>query len=226
MRILLLGVVTILLGLILIYTVPSDQQLGNNTATMNLVHHIVWLIVLFGSMLLHFRGNFGNAIKYLALWISVGSALFIGYTLKDNFIDFGANLKAELIPHSGKKMENKIEFRARKDGHFIVGAEVDGAEIKFLIDTGATDVILNFKDASKLGIDLKRLVFDKMYHTANGVVRAASVRLKMVKIGPIEISNVRASVNSVSMSSSLLGMSFLSRIGGYEVLGNKLTLKR
>ena len=70
------------------------------------------------------------------------------------------------------------------------------------------------------------LVFDKIYHTANGVVRAASVRLIMVQIGPIEISNVRASVNSVSMSSSLLGMSFLSRIGGYEVLGNKLTLKR
>ena len=65
-----------------------------------------------------------------------------------------------------------------------------------------------------------------MYHTANGMVHAASVRLKMVKIGPIEISNVRASVNSVSMSSSLLGISFLSRIGGYEVLGNKLTLKR
>ena len=57
-------------------------------------------------------------------------------------------------------------------------------------------------------------------------MRASAVRRKMVKIGPIEISNVRASVNSVSMSSSLLGMSFLSRIGGYEVLGNKLTLKR
>jgi aspartyl protease family protein len=225
-RILLLGIVMLILGVILVYTLPPEQQLGNNSTTMSLVHHIVWLIVLLGSMLLHFRGNFGNAIKYIALWIGIASALFIGYSLKDILIEFGADLKAELIPHSGKKIGNKIEFRARKDGHFVVEARVDGSEIKFLIDTGATDVVLKPNDALRLGFDLKHLPFDKIYQTANGVVRAASVRLGLVKIGPIEITNVRASVNSVNMSNSLLGMSFLSRIGGYEVLGDRLILTR
>ena len=225
-KILLLGFATLLLGITLLYTLPPEQPLGNNTLTMNLVHHSVWLIVLLGSILVHFRGGFGNAIKYMALWIGVGCTLFIGYSLKDNLIDLGAKLKSELLPFSGRIIGSKIEFRARRDGHFIVKAAVDGSEIKFLIDTGASDVMLTSNDASRLGIDLKQLVFDKIYQTANGSIRVASIELGSIKIGPIEVFNVRASVNNVGMTISLLGMSFLSRIGGYEVVGDKLILKR
>ena len=99
-------------------------------------------------------------------------------------------------------------------------------KIKFLIDTGASDVVLNPSDAVRLGFNLKQLSFDKIYNTANGIVRGAPVKLGRVKIGPIEITNVRASVNGADMVTSLLGMSFLSRIGGYEVVGDRLTLKR
>ena len=104
-------------------------------------------------------------------------------------------------------------------------ALVDGVKIKFLVDTGATDVVLNSGDAMRLGLNFKQLSFDKIYQTANGIVRGAPVKLGRVKIGPIEITNVRASVNGADMTNSLLGMSFLSRIGGYEVIGDRLTLK-
>ena len=225
-KILLLGVVAFLLGGLLLYTFQSEQPLGNNSATMSLVHHVVWLTVLVGSMVVHFRTNFGKAIKYLALWIGVGCVLFIGYSLKDNFVDFGAKLKAELFPHSGRPTGNKIEFKSQRGGHFVAEALVDGMKIKFLIDTGASDVVLNPSDAVRLGFNLKQLSFDKIYNTANGNVRGAPVKLGRVKMGPIEITNVRASVNGADMATSLLGMSFLSRIGGYEVVGDRLTLKR
>jgi aspartyl protease family protein len=225
-KILLLAVVAFLLGGLLLYTFQSEQPLGNNSATMSLVHHIVWLTVLVGSMVIHFRTNFGKAIKYSALWIGIGSALFVGYSLKDNFVDFGAKLKAELFPHSGRPIGNKIEFKSQRGGHFVTEALVDGMKIKFLIDTGASDVVLNPSDAVRLGFNLKQLSFDKIYNTANGNVRGAPVKLGRVMIGPIEITNVRASVNGADMATSLLGMSFLSRIGGYEVVGDRLTLKR
>jgi len=225
-NIFLLGVVAVFLAAVLFYTFQPEQPLGNNSATMGLVHHTVWLVVLVGSMLVHFRSNFGKAIKYFALWVAIGTALFVGYSLKDDFVNFGYKLKAELIPHSGRSHGNKIEFRSQRDGHFVVNSVVDGMKIRFLIDTGASDVVLNLSDAERLGINLKKLSFHKLYHTANGIGRGAPVQLGMVKIGPIEIDNVRASVNGAKMKTSLLGMSFLSRIGGYEVVGNRLTLKR
>ena len=177
-------------------------------------------------MVIHFQKNAGKAFRYAALWVVIGSLLFIGYNLKDEFQDFGSRLKAELIPHSGRQSADQIEFKAQIGGHFVIEAQVDGFEVRFLVDTGASDVILTPRDARKIGFESKNLSFDKIYRTANGIVRGAPIKLGWIKIGPVELNNVRASINGSEMTNSLLGMSFLSNIGGYEVVGDKLTLKR
>ena len=154
------------------------------------------------------------------------SALFIAYSFKEQFFEFGANLRAELIPHSGKEDPDQITFTARVDGHFLIEAMVNGYTVKFIFDTGATDVMLTRRDAARIGLKFSDLSFDKIYLTANGAVKGAPVKLHTITIGPIGLKNVRASVNGSKMKYSLLGMSFLSSIGGYEVVGDKLTLKR
>ncbi|MEE3000504.1 MAG: TIGR02281 family clan AA aspartic protease [Pseudomonadota bacterium] len=78
----------------------------------------------------------------------------------------------------------------------------------------------------ELVLNLTNYPFDKVYQTTNGIVRGAPVKLNKVTIGPIVATDVRASVNGMEMTSSLLGMSFLSSIRGYEVVGDTLTLKR
>jgi aspartyl protease family protein len=75
-----------------------------------------------------------------------------------------------------------------------------------------------------LGFDLKSLKFTRVYHTANGTVRGAPVRLRQITLGPIAMRDVRASVNEAPMTSSLLGMSFLSRLSSYKVSKDTLTL--
>ena len=221
-----LGVAAVLLGAILVVTYQPDGTLGNNSATMSLVHNLVWLVVLIGSAVVHFRSQPGQMIKYAALWIAIGSVIFIGYSLRDDVVNFGAKLKAELIPHQGQAEADRISYRAQKGGHFVIQANVDGTDMRFLVDTGASSTVLSPKDAVRLGFDLNRLSFDQRFRTANGIVKAAPVRLGSVKIGPIELTDVRASVNGAAMNTSLLGMSFLSRIGGYEVIGDKLILRR
>ena len=216
----------LILGVILIITFQPNSSLGNNSATISLVHYVIWLIVLLASMVIHFQKNAGKAFRYAALWVVIGSLLFIGYNLKDEFQDFGSRLKAELIPHSGRQSADQIEFKAQIGGHFVIEAQVDGFEVRFLVDTGASDVILTPRDARKIGFESKNLSFDKIYRTANGIVRGAPIKLGWIKIGPVELNNVRASINGSEMTNSLLGMSFLSNIGGYEVVGDKLTLKR
>jgi len=85
-------------------------------------------------------------------------------------------------------------------------------------------VVLSPADARRLGFDPDTLDFSKVYRTANGTVYGAPVRLRSLTIGSIRIDNVRASVNGAEMSRSLLGMSFLERLSGYEVTAGSLIL--
>jgi len=108
----------------------------------------------------------------------------------------------------------------------VVEALVDGEPVRFLVDTGASDVVLSPADARRIGFDPAQMSFTRTYNTANGLVQGAPVRLGAVEVGPIRIEDVRASVNGADMRRSLLGMSFLSRLGGYEVSEDALTLYR
>lgn len=115
-------------------------------------------------------------------------------------------------------------FRAGRDGHFTLRARVDGARVRFLVDTGASAVVLNRRDAERIGLHLRERNFTKVFQTANGPVRAAPVVLRSVKIGALNVRNVEAYVNEGAMGVSLLGMSFLRQLDGYEVSNDKLTL--
>ncbi len=106
---------------------------------------------------------------------------------------------------------------AGRNGHFLVTAEVEDVEILFLVDTGASQVILTVEDAERLGHNIDTLEFSDRFQTANGAIRGAPLLLSELRIGDLEIEDVRASVIRAPMSTSLLGMSFLSRLEGYEV---------
>ena len=95
-----------------------------------------------------------------------------------------------------------------------------------MVDAGASNVVLSPADARRLGFDLARLSFHQVFRTANGMVRGAPVTLAEIRIGPIELHNVRASVNGADLSQSLLGMSFLDRLAGYSVENGTLTLRQ
>jgi clan AA aspartic protease (TIGR02281 family) len=119
-----------------------------------------------------------------------------------------------------------IRFPADKDGHFRVDAMVNGVPIRFLVDTGASIVVLNPADARHIGLDLDSLAFTASAETANGKVDAAPVVIQEILIGPIRLTDVVGAVDRQDTMTSLLGMSFLSRLQGYEVSSGELTLHR
>lgn len=111
----------------------------------------------------------------------------------------------------------ELVIPAGRSGHFLVTAEVEDVEILFLVDTGASQVILTVEDAERLGYSIETLDFSDRFQTANGAIRGAPLLLSELRIGDLQIEDVRASVIRAPMSTSLLGMSFLSRLEGYEV---------
>ena len=120
--------------------------------------------------------------------------------------------------------ENAITFRADNNGHYRVNAEINGEKVDFMIDTGATSVVLTMNDAEKIGFNLDDLTFVAPASTANWVVYNAPIRLNALSVGPIRVESVEGFVNQGELDISLLGMSFLNRLSGYEVKNGLLTL--
>lgn len=121
--------------------------------------------------------------------------------------------------------DDQIEIEAGRNGHFFVEAEVNGTTLNFMVDTGASMVALRPEDADMLGFYEGELQFTERVRTANGIARAAPVTLDEIIIGELTMANVAASVLRRPMQYSLLGMSFLRRLDGYEVRGDRLVLK-
>ena len=207
----------------LAHAVP--EALSGQDGQINLTRTLLILAFVGGSLLLRGRLPIGHALRYGLIWTSLGGVLVLGYGFRHEISMIADRFVAALLPHKGQVIDGVVAIPAGRHGHFVLEADVDGQDIRFLIDTGASDVVLSPADALRLGFDPGKLRFTKTYRTANGTVKGAPVRLARVAIGPIVIKDVRASVNGAAMGRSLLGMSFLGRLSGYEVSGGRLVLK-
>jgi aspartyl protease family protein len=107
-----------------------------------------------------------------------------------------------------------------------VTAEVNGAAIDFLVDTGASDIVLSRADAARIGFDLEKLAFLGSARTANGVVPIAYSRLKTIQLGPYLDQGISIAINGGEMEKSLLGMSYLGLFGRIEIAQDQLILRR
>ena len=111
------------------------------------------------------------------------------------------------------------------DGHYWAQGQVDGTEVRFLVDTGASVVALTGEDARRLGYDPRFLTFNVPVHTASGEARAARVRLSSLSVGGARVEDVEAMVVPQGLTASLLGMSYLGRLSRFEATPQALVLK-
>lgn len=110
------------------------------------------------------------------------------------------------------------------NGQYELDVKVNGKAVRFMIDTGASAIVLNRDDAKRLGLRLREHDFTGRANTANGVVRWAPVVLRDLRIGALTLNQINASVNDGPLNVSLLGMDFLRRLKGYEVRNDRLVL--
>jgi aspartyl protease family protein len=119
----------------------------------------------------------------------------------------------------------RVALRTGPDGHVTVDGSIDGRSVRFLVDTGATTVVLNEATARRLGYRLSRSDFTQMSRTANGPMHVAPVRLGNVRIAGIALRDVEAVVVPGNLlDGNLLGMSFLKRLRKFEFQGDSLVL--
>ena len=169
----------------------------------------------------------GWALRRVLLWCAV-AVLAVGLVergawLMPNRAAAPAPAQSATPDEAGEPVRDTLVYPADARGHVVVDAVVNGAEIRLLVDTGASLVTLTPADARAAGIDPEELAYTHRAATANGPVRMAPVTLREVRIGRLTVADVPAAVIE-NLGTSLLGQSFLGRLKSYEMRDGKLTL--
>jgi aspartyl protease family protein len=182
-----------------------------------------YLAILLGAIgvytLVSYRRALGQMIRHAILWALIFIGVLAGYGL---WHDIAPRLAPVQITHGTGVIEIPKDAR----GHFVLIADVNGKPIEFLVDTGASVVVLSREDAQKSGISLENLAFTGIANTANGSVKTAAVKIDTINVGGVQDDDVRAYVTSGELFGSLLGMSYLQRFEKIEISRDKLILTR
>ncbi|MGH1446210.1 MAG: retropepsin-like aspartic protease family protein [Cognatishimia sp.] len=192
----------------------SEFEIGN----------LAYLSVLGVAVVLWFvsdlRQSFGKTVQQALAW----GLIFLGVIAA---VGMWEDIRTAARPaHSVFADQGRIEIPVSADGHYYLTAEVNGTEINFVVDTGATDLVLSQEDATRAGLNTDTLRFLGRAMTANGEVRTAIVRLDEVQVGDYTDEDIAARVTQSDMDISLLGMSYLNRYEQITITKGKLVLTR
>jgi len=188
-------------------------------ALLRLVYLSVLGAAIVAGVFAAYRGRMATGIQHALVWVLIILGLVAVYGLRED-------LMAALQPGAAvERQGGALVLRRAADGHFHLNAEVNGAPVEFLVDTGASDLVLSRRDARRAGIDPDEIAYTRRAMTANGQVSIAPVRLDKVEISGIETRDVPAVVGSEGLFGSLMGMSYLDRWSRVTVEGDRMTLE-
>lgn len=183
--------------------------------TLGRVAYLVLLLTFLGGWVaVEYRRRLGSAVRTLLAWAMIFLAVMVGYGLWQD-------MQGQIGGFQQVTGDGRLELPMGADGHYQAVGRVDGTRVAFMVDTGASNIVLTREDAQRVGIDLEALVFDGIAQTANGPVRSARVVLDSLAIGPFEDRGVTVWVNEGEMFGSLLGMDYLR---GFTVTIDKGTM--
>ena len=187
------------------------------------IARVIYLVILLAFLLgvFSFGGRgMGRKLRDLLVWVLIFAMVIIAYGFRDE-------LREGLFPVTTRQVSAEtIELRRFDDGHFHADLRVNGVPIRFVVDTGATQIVLSRADAAAAGIDVANLAYLGRADTANGVIATATVHLRELALGDIVDRDLTASVGAGDLGISLLGMDYLNRFSKIEISGDRMLLSR
>jgi aspartyl protease family protein len=230
----LLWIVIAALGLTVVALAMRHQEgtiAGMDIDQFARVAYMLALLVLvtgFGYFFYHSR--IGEMIRAVLFWAMIALMLALVYSYRFELETISGRLLSELLVNRPATVSTNdgvtVQVARARGGDFTVQAQVNGAPVNMLVDTGASSVVLTQEAAKAANLPLDLLKYDVPIETASGRTRAASVVLDRVAVGGIVERRVPALISAPGdLKTSLLGMSFLNRLQSFEVSGGRLMLR-
>ncbi len=186
----------------------------------NLAYLVLLAVVLVFWFFIQNRQSLNKTLQQGAVW----GLIFLGVIAA---VGLWGDIRQTVQPQQLVMSDTgRVEVPRGSDGHYYLTLTINDAPVRFVVDTGATSMVLTQADAARVGLSEQDVIFYSEAMTANGVVRTAPVRLDDVALGPFHDRNVRAFVNEGEMTKSLLGMDYLSRFARLEINNGRLILER
>lgn len=223
----LVALVGLAVAIVIVLANGDGGTIGPLSATdfTSLSYKVALLVFIAGSVLLLFRERFAQAITAALLWLGIGLVLIAGYSFRFELHQIADRVLAELLPGRVVSQGRTVAVARTSGGDFAINAQINGARIAMVLDTGASSVVLTREDARAAGLPLEVLEYTVNIDTANGRTRAAPVTLDRVAVGSLVERSIEALVAQPgTLKTSLLGMSFLNRLQSWEVRGDHLVL--
>ena len=223
--IVLLTILLVLVLLVLGHNGDLFDQLTEH-ASPSLVINVVLAITVGASLIVMFRKQLSQALEAALFWLVIGLIVAIGYTYRVELRSVADRVTAEVVPGWAAQKGHVVEIARGGGGDFSVRAQVNGARVSMVLDSGASAVVLTQEAAKAAGLPLEVLNYSTSVETANGRTRAAPVTLDRLTVGNIVERSVPALIAQPGqLKTNLLGMSFLNRLESWEVRGDKLVLR-
>lgn len=191
----------------------------NGDQIAQLAYLSLWGLALAGAVFVTYRGRMGQAAQQAAIWALIFVGVIAAYGMWED-------ISNDVMGRQSIAQNGQIIVPLEADGHYHLTLDVNDVPVRFIVDTGASEIVLSQSDARRIGIDPNTLSYFGSAQTANGVVRTAFVRLDSVALGDTRDLGVSAVVNSGAMDASLLGMSYLGLYDRIEISNNELVLTR
>lgn len=178
----------------------------------------VFGVLIAGGLWARSRKNLSQTAQHAAIWALIFIAAIAVF-----------GLWSDLERHLGVSSDDghsSVTIPVSRNGHYNLRLSINSVLVDFVVDTGATDIVLSQSDAKRIGIDIDTLSFTGRASTANGVVETARINLDTIEIANIVDRDVSAVVNKGKLFGSLLGMGYLQRWGRIEIENGILSLTR
>lgn len=190
-----------------------------NVDSAQFVYLLVLAVAIGGYLIAENRNSLGRMARQAITWGLIFVGVIAGYGLWQD-------ISGDVMPRQMQVENGTIEVPRSRDGHFYLTLRLNDVPVRFVVDTGATDVVLSQQDARRVGIDPDALIYAGRAGTANGEVATAMATIDTVTLEGITDRNMRLRVNGGEMDGSLLGMSYLRRFSRLEIAGDRLILER
>jgi aspartyl protease family protein len=186
------------------------------------VLYLVLAIVLVLSSLVGSQITAGKAVRYGLIWVAIFAGIFTLVVFRGEFGALGTRLKSELTGSAEPLVSGEtLRLTKRDDGHFWIDAKVNGAPVRFLVDSGATTTTISAATAEQAGLEAG--MRGDVVETANGTIFMPRVTASLVEIGGIRRSDLSVNINPAG-ETSVLGMNFLSSLSSWGVQGDVMVL--
>lgn len=173
-----------------------------------------------GYFIAETRANLGRNLRYALIWALIFLGILAGVGLWNDVRD-------DILPRQSSVQDTgEIILPRAYDGHFYATLLMNGQPVDFVIDTGASNIVLTKEDAARVGVELDALRFFGRAMTANGEVRTAPARIATVELMGVQDYGVEVWVNDGEMPGSLLGNDYLQRFDKIEISRDRLILTR